>query len=155
MATRTTDKRKKLDAIVGQLRIAASTEVVVGVLAGEKNGDGASIAEYAAFNEFGTDRAPARPAMGMAFDENVAAIQQNVDSELTRITTGRTTAAIALGTIGQKHAERIQDVITNRDILPRLAQSTVDGKRGSTKTLVDSGAYNAAIKYSIRTRTTR
>lgn len=134
-----------------ELEKARSKEVVVGVLEGSVN-DGVSIAEYATYNEFGSDdgKLPARPANAMAFDENRAAIDADFTREGKRMMQGRQSAVGALTVIGQKHADRIKNVITQRDILPKLADSTVAAKKGSTKTLVDTGAYAAAVQIEIR-----
>jgi hypothetical protein len=51
-----------------------------------------------------------------------------------------------------KHAQRVQKVITDRNILPSLAPSTIAAKKGSTKTLVDTGAYANAIQIALRAR---
>jgi hypothetical protein len=65
---------------------------------------------------------------------------------------GKRTANEALTVIGQKHAGRIQTTITGRNFLPRLAPSTIAAKKGSTKTLVDTGAMANAVHISIRGR---
>jgi len=57
-----------------------------------------------------------------------------------------------LNIIGLKHQQRIQNTITKRNILPKLAQSTIRGKYGSTKTLVDSGVMNASVTYVVRSK---
>lgn len=67
---------------------------------------------------------------------------------------GKATANVALTVIGQKHAGRVQATITGRNILPRLAESTVKAKKGSTKTLVDTGSMANAVQISIRGRQT-
>lgn len=126
-------------------------EVAVGILEGSNN-EGVSIAEYAAFNEFGTHDIPSRPFMAPAFDENVAKIEDDFKKQYRQITSGARDSNGALTVVGQKHASRIQNVITGRNILPRLAPATVQAKRGSTKTLVDTGAMVNAVHIEIRGR---
>lgn len=137
-------------AIKRELERAKRLEVAVGILEGSKDAEGTSIAEYATYNEFGTEDVPSRPFMAMAFDENKGAIDKDFKQQGDAMLRGKATVSVALTTIGQKHAGRIQNVITGRNILPRLADSTVKAKKGSTKTLVDTGAMTNAVQISIR-----
>ena len=137
--------------IVRELERAKGLEVAVGILEGSQN-EGTSIAEYASYNEFGTEDIPSRPFMAMSFDENLAEINSDFKKQGDQMLQGKKTANAALTVIGQKHAGRIQTTITGRNILPRLADSTVRAKKGSTKTLVDSGAMANAVHISIRGR---
>lgn len=134
-----------------ELERAQRLEVAVGILEGSNN-DGVSIAEYAAYNEFGTANIPDRPFMAPAFDENVSKIEDDFKKQYRQMTSGARDANGALTVVGQKHASRIQNVITGRNILPRLADSTVAAKHGSTKTLVDTGAMVNAVHIEIRNR---
>jgi hypothetical protein len=139
--------------IVRELEKAKRMEVAVGILEGSQS-EGTSIAEYASYNEFGTDDVPSRPFMAMSFDENLAEINADFKRQGDQMVQGKKSANAALTVIGQKHAGRIQTTITGRDILPRLAESTVKAKKGSTKTLVDSGAMANSVQISIRGRRT-
>jgi hypothetical protein len=139
--------------IVRELEKAKRLEVAVGILEGSQS-EGTSIAEYASYNEFGTDDVPSRPFMAMSFDENLAEINADFKRQGDQMVQGKKSANAALTVIGQKHAGRIQTTITGRDILPRLAESTVKAKKGSTKTLVDSGAMANSVQISIRGRRT-
>lgn len=137
--------------IVRELEKAKGMEVAVGILEGSQN-EGESIAEYATYNEFGTDNVPSRPFMATSFDENVAEIDADFKRQADAMVQGKRTANQALTVIGQKHAGRIQNTITGRNFLPRLAPSTIAAKKGSTKTLVDTGAMANAVHISIRGR---
>lgn len=54
----------------------------------------------------------------------------------------------ALGLLGQWAAAEVKNTITEIDIPPPLAQSTIDAK-GSTKPLVDTGRLLNAITYEV------
>lgn len=138
--------------IQAEFKKAQRLEVAVGVLQGSVDAEGTSIAEYATHNEFGTQDIPARPFMAMSFDENRLPINTDFVKQGKAMVEGRVTAQHALTVIGQKHADRTKNTITQRDILPELADSTVQAKKGSTKTLVDSGAMANAINISVRGR---
>jgi hypothetical protein len=140
-------------AIKQEMLKAKTLEVAVGILEGSKNGEGFSIAEYAAANEFGTDKIPERPFMRTAFDESKAKISQDMNREGKRMALGQSTAQKALTIIGQRHASRIQNVVTGRDFAPKLSPQTVKAKKGSTKTLVDTSAMVNAVQIEVRART--
>ena len=131
---------------------ANNKEVAVGILEGSNNSKGASIAEYATYNEFGTRNIPSRPFMSISFDENIGAINSDFYKQGKKLAEGAITANSALTIIGQKHADRIKNTITGRDILPKLADVTISAK-GDTKTLVDTGAMVNAVQISVRGRT--
>ncbi len=140
------------EAIKRELERAKGREVAVGILQGSVDSEGASIAEYATYNEFGTDDVPSRPFMAMSFDENKADIEADFNRQGKAMVEGKRTANEALTVIGQKHAARVQNTITGRDITPKLADSTIKAK-GSTKTLVDTGAMTNAVQIELRGRT--
>ena len=153
MSRHVTDRDLGWKKIKQELEVASRLEVAVGLLQGDKNCEGVQIAEYAAYNEFGTDTIPSRPFMRTAFDENHGDIQADIERQSARLTSGKVSAHAALTIIGQKHASRIQNTITGRDFLPRLSPETVRRKKGSEKTLVDTSAMVNAVKISVRSKT--
>lgn len=132
-------------AIKREMAAASHIEAAVGIHDGE-------IAQYATYNEFGTKEIPSRPFMRIALDENKSAISKDFEEETNKLVTGKTTARISLLRIGLKHAKRIQKVITGRNIPPPLDPKTVARKKGSTKTLVDTGAMVNAVTAIVRGR---
>ena len=149
-----TDRDLGWKKIKREMARATQLEVAVGILEGSgSNEDGTSIAEYATYNEYGADNIPSRPFMRTAFDENVGDIALDMETQSNALVTGTRTARQALTIIGQKQADRIKNTITGRDFLPKLADSTIRAKRGSTKTLVDTGAMVNAVQPSVRAKT--
>lgn len=138
--------------IKAEMRKAHNLEVAVGVQQGSTNKEGASIAEYGTYNEFGTSRIPSRPFMATSFDASKAQIDADFRRAAKGIASGEATAKESLLEIGLKHAKRIQEMIQKRNFLPRLADSTIKAKKGSTKTLVDTGALINSIRPIVRKR---
>lgn len=154
MATRIVDKG--YNKIMREVNRAWRKEAAVGILVGSQDDDGANIAEYAAYNEYGTDKEPkipSRPFMRTAFDENINQLHLDFGQAINMLMRGQKTAHQCLLIIGKKHAIRIQQTITGRDFLPKLSQQTIDAKKGSTKTLVDTGAMVNAVQAVARPRT--
>lgn len=148
MAKSVKDIDKGLKHFIREMQAADRAFVTVGVHQGERSMDGADIAEYAAYNEYGTENIPSRPFMRTAFDENVSAIKSDMGKVIERCKSGGSVAQ-ELRMVGEKHQQRIQRTIKGRDFLPKLAQSTIDAKKGSTKTLIDSGAMVNSIRYVV------
>lgn len=138
--------------IVREMALAAKKEVVVGVLNGVTDTEGHSIAGYATDNEFGTDKIPSRPFMRTSFDSNAQAIATDFNKQGTALVTGAVSAQTALTIIGQKQADRIKNTITSVQFSPALSARTIAQKKGSTKTLVDTGAMVNSVQISIRAR---
>jgi len=141
------DTDKGLKRFMQEMQAARTAYVTVGVHEGERNIDGANIAEYAAANEYGTENIPSRPFMRTAFDENTGAIQKDMAGLVNMAKSGGSVVQ-GLRVVGEKHQQRIQRTIKGRDFLPKLAESTVKAK-GSTKTLIDSGAMVNSIRYVV------
>ena len=142
------DKDLGMRNIMAEFRNAHKAELVVGVLEGSKNAEGFNIAEYAAANEFGTDKIPSRPFMRTAFDENKPGYIRYMEKIVKQM--GQEAFARMVTTLGLKAEKDIQKTITGRDFLPKLADSTIKAKKGSSKTLVDSSAMVNSIKHLIR-----
>jgi hypothetical protein len=137
-----------LKRFMREMRAANRAFVTVGVHQGERNMEGTDIAEYATYNEYGTEDIPSRPFMRTSFDENVATIQSDMNMALASAKAGGSVVA-ALKTVGERHQQRIQRTIKGRDFLPKLADSTIAAKKGSTKTLIDSGSMANSIRYVV------
>ena len=142
------DKDLGMRKIMAEFRNANKAELIVGVLESSKNDEGFNIAEYAAANEFGTDKIPERPFMRTAFDENKPGYIRYMEKIVKQM--GQEAFAKMVTTLGLKAEKDIQKTITGRDFLPKLADSTIKAKKGSSKTLVDTGAMLNSIKHIIR-----
>ena len=130
------------------MQAARVAEVVVGVHQGDSNGEGQQIAEYAAYNEFGTEKIPERSFMRSAFDENQQAISQDMANRYAQVQAGTITVYQALGLIGLRHQDQIKNKI-DTNIPPPNAPATI-AKKGSSHTLIDTGAMKNSIHYIIR-----
>lgn len=147
MASSTKIVDKGWNRIRRELRRAAVQEVVVGIQQGEMN-DGQAIAEYAAYNEFGTENIPERSFMRSTFDENLSGIKQDMDRRYSQVVEGKLTVDKALGLIGLRHQDQIKDKIGS-NLPPPNAPATIEAK-GSSKTLIDTGAMKNSVHYLVR-----
>ncbi len=131
------------------LRRGDKVEIAVGAHEGAMN-EGLSIAEYATYNEFGTDDIPSRPFMRTAFDENKGKYRTMIDRIWSSVLSGKGDVLNAMGRLGMTSSQDIQRTIKGRDFLPKLSERTIKAKKGSTKTLIDTGAMVNSIHHVIR-----
>lgn len=149
--------------IVKDLEKAESISVLVGVQEGSKtkgqwkNGVkqevGLNIAQYAAQNEFGTDKIPQRSFMRTAIDENTSTIVNATSKQLGLVIDGQKTLRQSLDIVGLLVTGLIQRKI--REIrFPPNSPYTI-ALKGSSKPLIDFGAMIASIRHVIKARGTR
>ena len=143
-----TDRDLGMAKIMAEFKSTDRMVLTVGVQKGEINEDGTSVAEYAACNEYGTDKIPQRSFMGTAFDEQRESYVRYMKRAINSVEHQSFAKAVYL--LGLNAQKDIQSVISKRNILPRLADSTVKAKKGSTKTLVDTGALVNSITFEVK-----
>lgn len=150
MASNVNDRDLGLKKILRQLQQARSVEVVVGILEGSQNKD-ATIAEYAAANEYGTENIPERSFMRSSFDENLGNIQRDMNNEAGKVMRGERDILSALGVVGMKHQARVKRKIGS-NIQPANHPETIARKK-SSRTLIDTGAMLNSVQYLVRGKT--
>lgn len=128
---------------------ASNKAVKVGILENATNvHTGASIAEYAYWNEFGTKNIPARPFMRNAIDDNSDIWAESIKSQLkTMGVTDKNVVAKALKETGQLMRSDIQQSISKGGFKP-LKPATIK-KKGQATPLVDTKAMRNAISYEV------
>lgn len=121
------------------------SSVDVGVFASAKYPDGTPVAAVAAWNEFGTETIPERPAIRIANSENEKAIidliKKSVDPEKMVIT-----KSIG-GKIGASQQGATQKSIVSLDSPPN-DPSTIKAKKSSNP-LIDTGFYLRSITHKV------
>lgn len=134
---------------------ASNKAVKVGILENATNADtGASIAEYAYWNEFGTkdeeeqEVIPARPFFRNAISDNSDTWAGSIKSQLkTMGVTDKNVVEKALKRTGQLMRSDIQQSIKKGGFEP-LAPATIK-KKGQATPLVDTKAMREAISYEV------
>lgn len=137
----------------GIIRRAAAMEgqshALVGIFEGavaNTKGGPVSIAEYAAYNEFGTSKIPARPWMRTGYDASIAAIQAQMDGAVIAALEGVAVDPLAVGAVLMQAA--LKTSITVGPWEPN-AESTIEAK-GSDRPLIDTGAMRNAVLWQVR-----
>lgn len=160
------DKDLGFNAIIEEIEKLGKSNVKIGFFANEKtvsqvktnsnSGEkrikkaGESIAQIAIYNEFGTDKIPARPFMSTTYAENYAKVNRIVGKEYDKIIEGKSTVYKSLSALGVYYEGLVKQKI--RQIrLPPNAPSTIKAK-GSSKPLIDFGQMIAAVTYEVNIR---
>lgn len=143
-------KSSKWKGIVKKLKAlgVARMSVTAGPTGGRGSGD-LTNAEVAAFHEYGTSRIPARPFIAPAFRDNQVKYR-NMLAIAAKKTIGRQASFdFFLRLIGAQMAADQKNYVTQGPpIPPPNAPSTIKAK-GSSRTLVDTGAMVNSITYRI------
>lgn len=130
-----------------ELKKLADMEVVVGFQEGQAYEDGTSMAEVAAYNEFGSSDTPARPFMKQSFEKREKELQAACNQVNTALSKGDT-AEHALNQLGVITKGMVQEEIASGDFAPN-APSTVRQK-GSEQPLIDTGTMRQSVNYVVR-----
>jgi len=122
--------------------------VLVGVQdAGEKDDEGTYIAEYAFYNEFGTDTIPERSFIRSNMDSNRKEYQKLKAKFWNAIIDGNYDIVKALKILGEKVQSDIQMNITAIDDPPN-SEITIE-RKGSSNPLIDEGTMRRSIRHVV------
>lgn len=126
-------------------RVAALARqaVEIGVPASARYPDGTSVAQVAAYNEFGTDTIPSRPAIREGVKAATPKAQALNKLNLPRVLDGRMAAGMALAQIGELGVSEVKRSILTGPWVPN-SPATIR-RKGSSKPLVDTSQYHQSI----------
>jgi len=138
---------KGFNKIIENLERLARTELTVGIFEGSVNRDGIEIAPYAYRNEFGLG-VPQRSFMRSTYEEKNG-WKNGIEQVYDEVIQGRSVES-AVGMLGEIVTNDIKTKISN-NIPPPNAIETVR-RKGSSKTLIDTGAMRQSVRPVITTR---
>lgn len=140
--------RRILKSVLGYHEPHAKVGVLASSGAGDEHGDtGATNVEIAIFQELGTRFIPARSFLWSTFYvHKVAELHAMVATLAKKVLIGELAMKRALQILGAWGANAVKNTITQSDIPPPLADSTI-ARKGSTKPLVDTGQLVGSISW--------
>ena len=112
----------------------------------EKNG--ASVADVATWNEYGTSHIPSRPFIAIATDEHKG-WQSEVKVRMLDVMSPEGSISESLDAIGKQMKTDIKNVIGDRGKLAPNAPSTV-ARKGHNYPLIDTGTLLDSIDYEVK-----
>jgi phage gpG-like protein len=128
----------KWKAILKTVAAMKSASVRVGVMGDAGDEKGVSLAEIAAFHEFGTSTIPERSFLRSTFHGHAAEELKTMCAKLSKaIVEGKMDEPRALGLLGLWAVSQVRKTI-RAGIAPELAASTIAAKKSSLA-LVDTG----------------
>lgn len=134
--------------IMRDLRRSRNSTVEIGIHEGSTTPEGLTIAEYAMYNEYGTDEIPERSFMRSTFDENLGGFKTLIARQWGRFIRGESTIFRALSRIGMEHETQVKQKI--RDLkTPPNAPYTIAKKR-SDNPLIDTSAMVNSVRYVVK-----
>lgn len=144
------DKDLGWEAIQSKLSSIRHKELRVGVLSSAgAHPSGATMAEIAAFQEFGTRSIPARPFLRTTLEENLAKYQRLAGRELSKaLQPGGRTVKQVVNRLGLKIVADIQKKIVAIRTPPN-APSTIRQK-GFDNPLIETGRLRQSINFEVK-----
>jgi len=142
-----------MDSIRKEIEAFKHMGVKAGIVEGSGNVDGVSIADYAAWNEFGVPgkkkkwRIPPRPFIRGWVENHGEEIKQTIDKLYDLVAGGRLTASTAIKRLGQFAQDGIKRYIISGAFTPN-SESTVKQK-GSSRPLIDTGTMRNSVRYEV------
>jgi hypothetical protein len=124
------------EALRTKIRALDTQRVEVGVPSGPTYPDGTSVAQVFAWNEFGTERIPERPALRTGIKRALPGIKRLNTANLRMVIDGRMSAGIALAQMGLYAEGEVKRAILSGPWAPN-APRTIARKK-SDKPLVDT-----------------
>ena len=134
---------RKIKALNGKI-VSAGIHTDAGT---EKNG--VSIAQVATYNEFGTERIPARPFIRLSFENHKKEWGDEAETQLTAMIKSGKTASGALNAVGRHMKKDIVSIIGDTSQLRHNAPSTI-ARKGFDKPLYETGKLKAAIDFKVK-----
>lgn len=138
------EKKNNTNKIIRDLNRFASEKVVVGII-------NAEIAEYGAYNEFGTKNIPQRSFLRSTYDEKIAKWQRQIEATIRKILRMESDGSNALTQLGEVAVRDVRRKISS-NIAPPNAPSTIAKKGAGKTTLYDTGTLTRAITHEVRPR---
>ena len=121
--------------------------VKTGIQSDAGENKGVSIAEYAAFNEFGTRNIDERPFMRKTFDDNLANYNKLIERLFKGMLGGKLDAKMAFSILGQQTEDDMKNTIMTGNFKPNSAYTVA--KKGSSRPLIDTGTMRNSIRYEV------
>lgn len=122
-------------------------QLKVGIMSDKKADDGTSIAEYGAFNEFGTKTIPERPFMRTNYDSHQDKYNKFTERMLGGVLDLKMKPKQAFDFLGKLVADDLEAIVKGW-ILPRNADSTI-AKKGSSRPLNDKGKLRDSFTWKV------
>jgi hypothetical protein len=135
--------------IIRDLQELDGTEISAGVLKNAgSDSRGTPYADIAIYNEYGTRRIPARPAVRIASDEHKGEWQDVVAQGIDATIAGHGNKQALCDKVGKKMVKDIQSIFGDKSKLKGNAPATIK-KKGRDDPLIDTGKLRSVVNYRV------
>jgi phage gpG-like protein len=151
------DTDRGLQAIRKEMKQLGHLGVKAGIVEGSGNQDGVSVAEYAAYNEYGVKakpgsdkewKIPPRSFIGGFVENKDSEIKTTQELLVKLVASGKMDAETAVRRLGQFAQDGIKSYIMTGTFEPNR-EETKRRKKGSSKPLIDTGTMRNSIRYEV------
>jgi len=116
---------------------------------GNEEAEDTSVVDYAIYNEFGTERSPARPFMSTTYDLYSGQLEKFTHFLVGRMIDGKVTDDTVLKNIGAKYQSWIQKTIRDAKNWAVPNSPKTVAMKGSSSPLIDQGRMVQAVRYEV------
>ena len=143
------DKDLGFNRIMRSLEALDGTEIDAGIFSNAgSDSRGTPYVDIALYNEFGTYRIPARPAVRIASDENQRNWGDIIEAEVGTIIGGGGGKAQMCKRVGKQMVKDIQSIFGDTSKLAPNAPSTIK-RKGRNEPLIDTGTLRSKVSYRV------
>jgi hypothetical protein len=150
----TRDTDKGMEKIRKEIAALSQLSVKAGVIEGTGSKGGVSIAQYAAYNEFGVPgkkkkwRIPPRPFIRGGEENEEGKIKATHERLFKQVASGKMSAEKKKKRLGQFAQDGIKRFIMSGNFEPN-AEATVQRKK-SSRPLIDTGTMRNSVRYQVK-----
>jgi hypothetical protein len=150
------DTDKGLEAIRKEMEKLGSLSIKAGIVEGSGEQDGVSIAQYAAWNEYGVPakpggkklwKIPPRPFIRGFVENKDSEIKATQERLVKQVSEGKLDAETAIGRLGQYAQDGIKKNIRDGTFEPN-SEETIKRKK-SSKPLINTGTMRNSVRYEV------
>jgi hypothetical protein len=135
--------------ILGQIAALSRLAIKVGIFDDAVTPSGEFVAEYAAYNEYGTASIPARPFIRGYIENNSEKIKSWQELYFKQVSEGKITADAAAEKMGKNAKEGIKHYIKTPSNFVKNADSTKARKKPGSYPLIDTGLMRGAVNFKV------
>jgi hypothetical protein len=148
------DNDKGMEKIRKEITALSQLSVKAGIIEGTGGKGGVSVAQYAAYNEFGVPgkkkkwRIPPRPFIRGFVEDKSEDIKATQERLFKLVSEGKMSADTAIKRLGQFAQDGIKRYIMSGNFEPN-AEATIQ-RKGSSRPLIDTGTMRNSVRYQVK-----
>jgi hypothetical protein len=110
----------------------------------------ATVAQVAAWNEYGTDTSPARPFLAETFERHEDELVAKLRRGISDLVDGRASVEQAIANVGEAGVDAVRDTIDQAEEWAEPLAESTKARKGHGQPLIDSDTLRGSISWAER-----